>query len=101
MNVAVVSAEPPFRNASMPTYTVVGIAMVVAGVTCVHAAPSAEINAEKVFPERTILIHRGTVVVPADGPSLAMQLRTETLAAMPAEAGGFSGIWRIGKEDMV
>ncbi len=40
-------------------------------------------------------------LAPADGPSLAMQLRTETLAAMPAEAGGFSGVWRIGKEDMV
>lgn len=40
-------------------------------------------------------------LAPADGPSLAMQLRTETLAATPAEAGGFSGVWRIGKEDMV
>jgi adenylate cyclase len=40
-------------------------------------------------------------LAPEDGPALAMQARVETPAAMPAQADGFSGVWRIGKEDMV
>jgi adenylate cyclase len=40
-------------------------------------------------------------ILPEDGPARAMRARVEALAALPSLAGGFSGVWRIGKEDMV
>jgi len=40
-------------------------------------------------------------ILPEDGPARAMRARVEALAALPPPAGGFSGVWRIGKEDMV
>ena len=40
-------------------------------MTGVQSAPLPEMNEVKLVPERTSFIHRGTVVVPVDGPLLS------------------------------
>jgi hypothetical protein len=57
VNVAVADAEPPTQR-RIPTSTVAGIAIVVAGATGLQASPYVEMNSEKSKPERTILSRR-------------------------------------------
>jgi class 3 adenylate cyclase len=40
-------------------------------------------------------------ISPEDGPTPTMLKRIETLAAMPATAGSWSSVWRLGKDDLV